>query len=282
MNIIRMMKAVKILVAGLMLTALAACDNISNLTSRMLGVDQELLDATIPPEEAEQMSLMLQSVALSLDSIQEQEFLLNQFDDSTPKEVILAQLETYKEMLDRKKVEIDNLTADSISDKGAIADLKRVMEFLSLQLKEKSADIAKFEEAVKKREAKIAELRGAVDVLTVESDNLKAKNDEQEKRLNQVFYIVGTKNELKNLGLLSGNALSKKRANYSNINNSQFHEVDARSFSTLVIDSKSPKLLTEKPASSYTMTKNNDGTTTLKITNSEEFWETSPYLIVMQ
>ncbi len=282
MNIIRMMKAVKILVAGLMLTALAACDNISNLTSRMLGVDQELLDATIPPEEAEQMSLMLQSVALSLDSIQEQEFLLNQFDDSTPKEVILAQLETYKEMLDRKKVEIDNLTADSISDKGAIADLKRVMEFLSLQLEEKSANIAKFEEAVKKREAKIAELRGAVDVLTVESDNLKAKNDEQEKRLNQVFYIVGTKNELKNLGLLSGNALSKKRANYSNINNSQFHEVDARSFSTLVIDSKSPKLLTEKPASSYTMTKNNDGTTTLKITNSEEFWETSPYLIVMQ
>ena len=265
-----------------MLTALAACDNISNLTSRMLGVDQELLDATIPPEEAEQMSLMLQSVALSLDSIQEQEFLLNQFDDSTPKEVILAQLETYKEMLDRKKVEIDNLTADSISDKGAIADLKRVMEFLSLQLEEKSANIAKFEEAVKKREAKIAELRGAVDVLTVESDNLKAKNDEQEKRLNQVFYIVGTKNELKNLGLLSGNALSKKRANYSNINNSQFHEVDARSFSTLVIDSKSPKLLTEKPASSYTMTKNNDGTTTLKITNSEEFWETSPYLIVMQ
>ena len=111
---------------------------------------------------------------------------------------------------------------------------------------------------------------------------MKAKNDEQEKRLNQVFYIVGTKNELKNLGLLSGNALSKKRANYSNINNSQFHEVDARSFSTLVIDSKSPKLLTEKPASSYTMTKNNDGTTTLKITNSEEFWETSPYLIVMQ
>ncbi len=282
MNIIRMMKAVKILIAGLMLTALAACDNISNLTSRMLGVDQELLDATIPPEEAEQMSLMLQSVALSLDSIQEQEFLLNQFDDSTPKEVILAQLETYKEMLDRKKVEIDNLTADSISDKGAIADLKRVMEFLSLQLEEKSANIAKFEEAVKKREAKIAELRGAVNVLTVESDNLKAKNDEQEKRLNQVFYIVGTKNELKNLGLLSGNALSKKRANYSNINNSQFHEVDARSFSTLVIDSKSPKLLTEKPASSYTMTKNNDGTTTLKITNSEEFWETSPYLIVMQ
>ena len=282
MNIIRMMKAVKILIAGLMLTALAACDNISNLTSRMLGVDQELLDATIPPEEAEQMSLMLQSVALSLDSIQEQEFLLNQFDDSTPKEVILAQLETYKEMLDRKKVEIDNLTADSISDKGAIADLKRVMEFLSLQLEEKSANIAKFEEAVKKREAKIAELRGAVDVLTVESDNLKAKNDEQEKRLNQVFYIVGTKNELKNLGLLSGNALSKKRANYSNINNNEFHRVDARSFNTLVIDSKSPKLLTEKPASSYTMTKNNDGTTTLKITNSEEFWETSPYLIVMQ
>ena len=185
-------------------------------------------------------------------------------------------------MLDRKKAEIDSLTADSISDKGAIANLNKVLEFLSAQLEEKSANIAKFEEAVKKKDAKIAELSGTVNVLTVESDNLKAKNNEQEKLLNQVYYIVGTKTELKNLGLLSGNMLGKKRANYSNINNSEFHEVDARSFRTLVIDSKSPKLLTEKPASSYTLTKNADGTSTLTITNADAFWESSPYLIVMQ
>lgn len=275
-----MMKMVKILVAGFVLAALVSCDKLSQVFG---GADMEMLnEASLQEQEVEQMTAMLQSVALSLDSIQAQELVLTQFDESTPKDTMLLQLRTLREMLDRKKAEIDLMTADSVSNKGAIANLNRVLDYLSLQLEEKSANIAQFEEDVKTREAKIAELRDRVDVLTVESGNLKAKNNEQEKRLNEVFYIVGTKNELKDLGLLSGSALSKKRANYSNINNSEFHRVDARSFNTLVIDSKSPKLLTEKPASSYTLTKNGDGTTTLKITNAKEFWESSPYLIIMQ
>ena len=278
------MKTVKILVVGFVFTALVACDKLSNFANQVFGgADMEMLnEASLQEQEVEQMTSMLKSVALSLDSIQAQELMLTQFDESTPKDTMLLQLRTLREMLDRKKAEIALMTADIVSNKGAIALLNRVLEYLNLQLEEKSANIAKFEENVRTREAKIAELRDRVDVLTVESGNLKAKNNEQEKRLNEVFYLVGTKNELKNLGLLSGNALSKKRANYSNINNSEFHRVDARSFNTLVIDSKSPKLLTEKPASSYTLTKNGDGTTTLKITNAKEFWESSPYLIIMQ
>jgi len=276
------MKTVKILVAGFVLATLVACDKLSKFVDQTFGgPDLGQLEA-LQQQDAERMSQMLESVALSLDSIQAQELVLGQFDESTPKDTMLLQLRTLREMLDRKKAEIDLMTADSVSSKGAIADLNKVLEFLSRQLEEKSANIAKFEEDVKTREAKIAELRDRVDVLTVESGNLKAKNNEQEKLLNEVFYIVGTKNELKDLGLLSGSALSKKRANYSNINNNEFHRVDARSFNTLVIDSKSPKLLTEKPASSYTLTKNGDGTSTLKITNAKEFWESSPYLIIMQ
>ena len=276
------MKTIKFLIAGFMLTTLVACDQLSRLTDLAFGLDeQELLDS-LEQHEAEQMSEMLRSVALSIDSIQQQEMELTQFDESTPKDVILSQLKTFREMLDRKKAEIDQLTADSVASGSAIADLKKVLEYLSVQLEEKSAGIANLEETVKNRDARIAELRGKVDVLTVESGNLKAQNNEQEKRLHQAFYIVKTKGELRGLGLLSGGVLGKKHANYSNINNDVFHQVDTRSFNTLVIDSKSPKLLTEKPESSYTLTKNDDGTSTLKITNSKAFWESSPYLIVMQ
>ena len=276
------MKTIKILIAGFVFTALVACGKFSELTDFAFGHDeQELLDS-LRNQDVEQMNQMLQAVALSLDSIQIQEQVLTQFNESTPKDVVLSQLETLREILDRKKAEIDFLTSDSIQGGGAVGDLKKVLEFLSVQLAEKSANVAKFEEAVRKKDAKIAELRGEVDVLTVESDNLKAQNNEQEKRLNQAFYIVETKSELKNLGLLSGGVLGKKHANYSNINNNVFHQVDIRDFNTLVIDSKMPKLITEKPESSYTLTKNGDGTTTLKIINIKEFWETSPYLIVMK
>ena len=118
--------------------------------------------------------------------------------------------------------------------------------------------------------------------LTAESDYLKDQNYEQDKLLNQAFYIVADKKELKDLGLLEGGGLSKKRANYANIDQSMFRKVDVRGFEKLVIDSKKPKLITEKPDNSYELVDNGDGTTTLKITNAETFWSASPYLIIQK
>ena len=272
------MKTLKILVIGFMLTTLMACDR---LYQTFVAADMEQLDSQ-QQQQVEQMGEMLKQVALGLDSIQEQEQVLTRFDENTPRNEILDKLEMFKILLDRKKAEIDLLTAEAASNQGTIADLKKVLEYLNQQLEEKSARIAKLEEAVRTRDVKIAELREEVDELTIETGNLKIKNQQQEKQLNQGYYIVGTKKELKNLGLLSGNLLGKKRANYSNIDNSMFKKVDVRNFRSLVIDSKSPKLVTEKPASSYTLTKNGDGTTTLTITNVQEFWNASPYLIIMQ
>ena len=275
------MKTIKILLAGFVLMTLMSCDKLAKITGQGSNADSEL-EGQMQQQEVEQMSEMLKTVAMSLDSIQEQEEIITRFDENTPRNEILERLEMFKIILDRKKAEIDLLTAEAMSNQGTIADLKKVLEYLNQQLEEKSARIAKLEEAVRNKDAKIAELRDEVDELTVETGVLKVKNQQQEKQLNQGFYIVGTKKELKNLGLLSGGLLSKKRANYSNIDNSVFKKVDVRNFHSLVIDSKSPKLLTEKPASSYTLTKNGDGTTTLKITNTQEFWGASPYLIIMQ
>lgn len=276
------MKTVKILIAGFALMTLVSCDKLAKLTGQAVDTDPKQTDEQVQQQDVEQMSEMLKAVAQSLDSIQEQEQVITKFDENTPRNEILDRLEMFKTILDRKKAEIDLLTAEAVSNKGTIADLKKVLEYLNLQLEEKSARIAKLEEAVRNKDAKIAELRDEVDELTIETGNLKIKNQQQENLLNQGFYIVGTKKELKNLGLLSGGLLSKKRANYSNIDNSVFKKVDVRNFHSLVIDSKSPKLMTEKPASSYTLTKNGDGTTTLQITNAQEFWSASPYLIIMQ
>ena len=276
------MKTVKILIAGfVLLSSLTACDKLAKLAELRSSKDSGTMAAQMQEQDVEQMNEMLKSVAMSLDTIQEQEQLLTRFDEGTHRDVILERLQAFKEILDRKKAEIDLLTAESLSKDGTIADLKRVLEFLNQQLEEKSERIAKLEEAVKNKDAKIAELRDEVDVLTMETGTLKVKNQEQEKQLNQAFYIVGTKKELNKLGLLSGGVLAKKRANYSNIDNSVFHQVDVRNFNSLVIDSKSPRLVTEKPKSSYTLTKNGDGTSTLRITNAKDFWEASPYLIIM-
>ncbi len=281
------MKTVKILIAGFVLTTLVACDKLAKIAGLASQEEQTEIEAEpaedqLQQQEVEQMAELINEVALCLDSIQEQEQMVTMMGESTPKAEILSKLRAFRETLERKKAEIARLTEETQSDKKTITSLKKTIAYLNQQLEEKSTRIAKLEEAVKKRDVKIAELNNEVDDLTFETGKLRAQNQEQERRLNEGYYIVGKKKELKELGLLSGGLFSKKRANYSNIDNSKFTKVDIRNFKTLVIPSKSPKLVTEKPASSYTLTKNGDGTSTLTITNAKDFWEASPYLIIME
>lgn len=282
------MKTVKIFMAGCVLITLAACDKLGalkDLVSTNESAETEMVQENdrLQQEEVEQMAELINAVSAGLDSIQDQEQLITRMDEATPKEVILSQLQAIRDVLNRKTAEIERLTSEAKSDKATIVNLKKTLEFLNKELEAKSERIAKLEEAVRTRDAKISELVAEVDMLTIEGENLRQKTLEQDRQLNTAYYIVGSKKELKKLGLLEGGGLfSKKRANYSNINNSVFQKVNIRSFNTLTINSKSPKLMTEKPASSYTLTKNDDGTSTLRITNAKEFWGASPYLIIAE
>jgi hypothetical protein len=282
------MKTVKILMAGCVLATLVACDKVAalkDLVSTNDSAETEMVQENdqLQQQEVEQMAELINAVSAGLDSIQDQEQLITRMDEATPKGVILSQLQAIRDVLNRKTAEIERLTSEAKSDKATIVNLKKTLEFLNKELEAKSERIAKLEEAVRTRDAKISELVAEVDMLTIEGENLRQKTLEQDRQLNTAYYIVGSKKELKKLGLLEGGGLfSKKRANYSNINNSVFQKVNIRSFTTLTINSKSPKLMTEKPASSYTLTKNDDGTSTLKITNAKEFWGASPYLIIAE
>jgi len=57
--------------------------------------------------------------------------------------------------------------------------------------------------------------------------------------------------------------------------------VDIRNVSEIKLYSKSVKLLTTHPSSSYTLTRDANKQYILRITNSQIFWSTSKYLVVL-
>lgn len=240
----------------------------------------QLADVSLETSEVDYMVDIVNAVASCLDSIQLQEQLIFNLSEETPKEQIVARLSSFKKLLAEKQLQINELAGQNKSNKVALANFQKMVEYLQQQLAEKTEQIAQLEDAVQNKNAKISELRYNINTLTAESDYLKDQNYEQDKLLNQAFYIVAAKKELKELGLLEGGALSKKRANYANIDKTQFKKVDIRGFEKLVINSKKPKLITEKPEGSYTLSENGDGTSTLRITDAKAFWSASPYLII--
>jgi hypothetical protein len=276
------MKKLFILVAVATTVSLYSCKDSAKNAEAVALADSTLVDAPLVSQEVEGMVNLINNVAGVLDSIQIQEKMLFKAEEGDSKQMILERLSAFKDLLARKQAQINQLSGTNKSNKLAIANLQKMVDFLNQQLEEKTARIAELQELVEKKDVSISELRFDVDRLSAESEFLQDQNYEQDKQLNSVFYIVAEKKELKELGLLEGGALSKKRANYANIDQSKFTKRDMRGLETIVIESKSPKLITAKPESSYELTKNADGTTTLKITDAKAFWSVSPYLIIQK
>lgn len=237
-------------------------------------------------EEIDRMSSLINEVSSCIDSIQIQENLIfNAKEGTTDREKMLIQLRSLKDLLARKQSQINALTAEkdniSASSKKTIQNLQKMVDFISSQLAEKTKQVESLELAVQNKDAKIDELRYGLNELSKESEYLKEQNYQQDREMNRVYYIVASKNELKDLGLLKTKALSKKVLS-ENIDKNLFKVADKRSLKTIAIDDKNAKVLTNNPESSYTITKNGDGTATLEITDVEKFWAISPYLIIQK
>lgn len=272
------------LLMGAAMVVTVSCDETKNQSGASTS-DSLTVNEVLEQEEIDEVANIINLVSSGLDEIQAQEKMIYlASENGTPADKILDQLKNIQDLLAQKQAQIDALTSQNknleTSSKATIQSLKKMIDYLNNQLAEKSEYIARLEEAIQNKDANIDALRFDVSRLSEESEYLKEQNYQQDKEMNTAYYVVGSKSDLKDAGLLSGGFLKKKKVDADAIENEKFTKVDVRGFSTLKIDSKSPKIITNNPASSYSLEKNDDGTSTLTINDAEKFWSVSKYLII--
>lgn len=117
---------------------------------------------------------------------------------------------------------------------------------------------------------------------------LKEEKAEQEKALeaqsdmlNEAYVVIGSKKELKAAGLMTGGSLFKKsKLNMSKVNASAFKKIDIRNVKSFKIPANRYEILSQMPSGSYKVSKNDDGTSTLTITDATRFWSVTNYLVI--
>ena len=276
------MKKITLFSVIVMAVFLTACNNQKNSNELQEKVDSLATVEQLEKQEVDNMVQIINAISSAMDSIQMQEKMIFNMKEGTPKEQVLTKIKAFQELLAQKQAEIDKLTVNNKENKNVLANLTKLVENLKEEVNAKAVQIEKLRKLVEVKDANISSLKSDLRQVTEIAEDLQDQNYIQEQKLNTVYYIVGTKSELKDKGMLKGGFLSKKKADYANLDKSKFTETDMRGFVKLVIESKNPKIITEKPASSYTLTKNNDGTTTLQITDAQTFWGTSPFLIIQK
>ena len=204
------------------------------------------------------------------------------------KEQIRQNLEAYKMMLERQRERIAILE-EKLKDGDANAKkMLQTIQALKKQIKEKDQAIVELTQELEKRKFDIATLKSHVDKLNTNVAQLTEEKAEQEKALeaqsdmlNEAYFIMGSKKELKKAGLMKGGSLFKKsKLDMTKVNASAFKKLDIRNVKTFKIPANSCEVLTQMPANSYKVSDNGDGTSTLTITDATRFWSVTNYLVI--
>ena len=160
---------------------------------------------------------------------------------------------------------------------------KELLAKLQKQLVEKEKQLQALREELDSKDIHIAALDETINNLNTKTTNLTKESSKktevinaQDKQLNTAWYVFGTKKELKNQHIMEDGKVMT-----GNFNKSYFTKVDIREVSEIKLYSKSAKLLTTHPSSSYTLVRDANKQYTLRITNSQIFWSTSKYLVVL-
>ena len=161
--------------------------------------------------------------------------------------------------------------------------LRRTLDNLTLQMEEKNSQIQQLRASLEAKDVEIGELTEQVQDLTTSVTHLEEETAQktqtissQEKQLNTAWFVYGTKSELKKQHIIENGKVLQ-----SNFNRDYFTKIDIRVDNEIRLYSRSAKLLTAHPSSSYTLTQDANKQYILRITNPQLFWATSKYLVVL-
>ena len=273
---------------------LLSCNNSTpNNTVELAKIDSLTNLANNQQEHIGEMEEFITSLSLTIDSIDVMENEIigeGDIEKRTPitKESILNSLTKFKETISRQKESIANLEKllkkkdDEMSTK-----MLQIVTFYKKQLDEKDATIASLQKNLSESKRNIIDLKRSVSNLMSANKTQKEVIKEQEavmsrqtSMINTCYVKIATKKELKAEGLLTGGFLKKNKLNEEQLSSANFTVRDMRSCIDILIKSSKPKVLTQMPASSYSIVKNDNGTCYLHIIDPNAFWSISRYLVI--
>jgi chromosome segregation ATPase len=180
--------------------------------------------------------------------------------------------------LKENQTKIANLQAKAKTLGGQIAGLNKVIEGLKQTIAEREASIAALEARVSGLESSVAEKTKMISErdLTI---------SEQQKALNTAYYIVGTRSELKEKGIINDEGgflwglLGSTTVLGNEIDQSLFSAIDITNEEMIQIDGEVDQLIPKRKEEFFEL-KREGNTTALAIKNPTKFWQ-EKYLVIV-
>jgi len=189
---------------------------------------------------------------------------------------IQSTMQQNKELINKLKQQVREGSVKSEQLKKIVENLTQQMEEKDRQLQALRAELDKKDIHIAELDEQVADLNSSVADLTEEANQKSQTISQQDKQLNTAWFVFGTKKELKDQNVLSDGEVLR-----SNFNKQYFTKIDIRIDKEIKLYSKSAKILTAHPSSAYTLQRDANKQYVLRITDPQQFWSTSKYLVVL-
>lgn len=292
------MKKVIILASAIVIAlGLSSCvENSSKYKALQAQLDSLQASHKVQGAELDELFATINEIEQGLSSIRESENILTvQTADGLEinqgsKEQLKQDVEAIQNAIKNYQAEIKKLQNDK---RLQSAQFKKRLSAMQKELKEKSDVIATISKQLEEKEAQIvlqskqiatldevvSNLKDEVSTLTSEGSRLKAKVADQEAEIYSVYYIVGTKSELIEAGVMTKGGLFKSSKVSYQAEKDAFIRIDLREISEINTNASKAKVMSIHPKGTYAFVEN-DGEMTLNISDPEKFWQQTKYLVI--
>lgn len=282
-----MRKLIAIGITGLLI--LSGCTDKKKLEEAEKQNDATCAELIEAVNDRDQLLSLVNEISAGMDQIKQLENILSvSGKNETPgqREQIQADIAAIQQTLQQRREKLAELEKKLSASSGANTELKKTIASLRSQIDSQAGEITTLRTNLSEATGKIGELDAAVDSLhttvttvTAERDSTEQQNTIITNELNQCFYAIGTKSELKENKIIETGFLRKTKLMKGDFDQSFFTTADKRTLTTLDLNSDKAEVLTNQPAGSYVITEVN-GHKVLRITNPVAFWSLSNYLVI--
>ena len=278
----------KLFLASLCLAALLGCQDNKSKVDNAVTAERDSLNKVIAQKDNEINDIMstFNQIEEGLREIGQAEGRISVAKDgegTSRSQRIAENMQFIQQTMQQNRELIDKLRTQLRESSINGEQLKKTIESLALQLEEKDKQLQQLRAELDSKDIhimdldeKIANLNTNVSKLSNESAKKTETINAQDKQIHSAWFVFGTKKELKEQQILvNGKVLQ------GNFNKDYFTKVDIRVDKEIKLYSRSAKMLTSHPSSSYTLQRDANKQYVLRITDPQLFWSTSKYLVIL-
>ena len=278
----------KLIIASLCLATLAGCQDNKSKVDNAVTAERDSLNKVIAQKDNEINDIMstFNQIEEGLREIGQAEGRISVARDgegASRTQRIAENMQFIRQTMQQNRELIDKLRTQLRESSINGEQLKKTIESLALQLEEKDKELQQLRAELDAKDIHIMDLDEKIANLNTNVSNLSsesAKKSEtisaQDKQLHTAWFVFGTKKELKDQQILKNGKVLQ-----GNFNKEYFTKVDIRVDKEIKLYSRSAKMLTSHPSSSYTLQRDANKQYVLRITDPQLFWSTSKYLVIL-